>query len=91
MAPAWNLPAELRTQLHSYATRLTSAAKYKNAGTVEFLVDAENRAYFIEVNPRIQASRRNGARPQRQPAAPARSARSPQRPPAAPAEAPAAP
>ena len=54
MAPAWTLPDELRAQLHQYALQLTSAAKYKNAGTVEFLVDAEMRPYFIEVNPRIQ-------------------------------------
>lgn len=54
MAPAWTLPDELREQLHQYAIQLTSAAKYKNAGTVEFLVDSELRPYFIEVNPRIQ-------------------------------------
>jgi len=54
MAPAWSLPDELRAELHQYAVKLTSAAKYKNAGTVEFLVDSENRPYFIEVNPRIQ-------------------------------------
>ena len=56
MAPAWSLPMELRKELHEHAVRLTSMAKYKNAGTVEFLVDSENRAYFIEVNPRIQVS-----------------------------------
>lgn len=56
MAPAWSLPDELRAQLHKYAVDLTSKAKYKNAGTVEFLVDKENRPYFIEVNPRIQVS-----------------------------------
>jgi pyruvate carboxylase len=54
MAPAWTLPDELRADLHEYAVELTSAAKYKNAGTVEFLVDSELRPYFIEVNPRIQ-------------------------------------
>ena len=54
MAPAFTLPDDLRKQLHQYAIQLTSAAKYKNAGTVEFLVDAEMRPYFIEVNPRIQ-------------------------------------
>eukprot|EP00980_Cylindrotheca_fusiformis_P006421 scaffold1375_cov137-Cylindrotheca_fusiformis.AAC.10 len=54
MAPAWTLPDQLRKDLHEYAISLTSAAKYKNAGTVEFLVDSENRPYFIEVNPRIQ-------------------------------------
>jgi pyruvate carboxylase len=40
--------------LHEYAIKLTSAAMYKNAGTVEFLVDSDMRPYFIEVNPRIQ-------------------------------------
>jgi pyruvate carboxylase len=54
MAPAFTLPMDLREQLHKYAIDLTSAAKYKNAGTVEFLVDSEMRPYFIEVNPRIQ-------------------------------------
>lgn len=54
MAPAWTLSDELRNQLHQYAIQLTRAAKYKNAGTVEFLVDSEMRPYFIEVNPRIQ-------------------------------------
>jgi len=54
MAPAFTLPDELRKELHEYAIRLTSAAKYKNAGTVEFLIDDELRPYFIEVNPRIQ-------------------------------------
>jgi len=54
MAPAWTLPMDLRKTLHEDAKRLTAAAKYKNAGTVEFLVDAEGRHYFIEVNPRIQ-------------------------------------
>jgi len=54
IAPAWNLPAELRAQLHSDSLRLMGDAKYLNAGTVEFLVDKEGRHYFIEVNPRIQ-------------------------------------
>ena len=54
MAPAWSLPEELRAELHKYAVELTSKAKYKNAGTVEFLLDKQNRPYFIEVNPRIQ-------------------------------------
>lgn len=54
MAPAWTLPDSLRAQLHQYAVQLTSAAKYKNAGTVEFLIDSQLRPYFIEVNPRIQ-------------------------------------
>jgi pyruvate carboxylase len=28
--------------------------KYRNAGTLEFLVDADSNPYFIEMNPRIQ-------------------------------------
>lgn len=54
MAPAFTLPDDLRAQLHQYAIQLTAAANYKNAGTVEFLVDDQLRPYFIEVNPRIQ-------------------------------------
>ena len=40
--------------MFSDSVRLLSAAKYKNAGTVEFLVDEQGRHYFIEVNPRVQ-------------------------------------
>ena len=34
--------------------RLVQHATYTNAGTVEFILDTENRFYFIEVNARIQ-------------------------------------
>jgi len=37
-----------------YATKLAKEVNYNNVGTVEFLVDSDNRIYFIEVNPRIQ-------------------------------------
>ena len=53
-APATGLPEATRQAMFDDAVRLCSAAKYKNAGTVEFLVDGEGRHYFIEVNPRIQ-------------------------------------
>ncbi|MGC1415187.1 MAG: biotin carboxylase N-terminal domain-containing protein, partial [Candidatus Acidiferrum sp.] len=55
VAPAANLPANVRAELCEAAVRLARKAKYRNAGTVEFLydVDAKNW-YFIEVNPRIQ-------------------------------------
>ena len=36
------------------AVRLIKLANYTNAGTVEFIVDQEQRFYFIEVNARIQ-------------------------------------
>jgi pyruvate carboxylase len=55
IAPAFGLPAETRAKLLDDAVRLTSAAGYRCAGTVEFLVDPTDWShYFIEVNPRIQ-------------------------------------
>ncbi|MFZ0935945.1 MAG: biotin carboxylase N-terminal domain-containing protein, partial [Bryobacteraceae bacterium] len=55
VAPAVSLDPALRAALAEAAVRLARAAGYYNAGTVEFLVDAESGEwYFIEVNPRIQ-------------------------------------
>ena len=55
VAPADNLADELRFEICAAAIRVARAVGYVNAGTVEFLVDAETGAwYFIEVNPRIQ-------------------------------------
>jgi len=54
MAPAVGLDPGVRAALHADALTLARAARYSNAGTVEFLVDPEGRHYFIEVNPRIQ-------------------------------------
>jgi pyruvate carboxylase len=54
MAPSINLKDETREQLYRYAIAITRAVGYNNLGTVEFLVDADERIYFIEVNPRIQ-------------------------------------
>lgn len=54
-APATAVPDNVRKRLHESAVRLTSTAKYRNAGTVEFLYDVDrNDFYFIEVNSRIQ-------------------------------------
>ena len=54
-APAVFLTAAQREQLCEAALAIGRAAGYTNAGTVEFLQDAESgRSYFIEVNPRIQ-------------------------------------
>lgn len=53
-SPAPNFPAKTREELCNAAVRLVKAAKYTNAGTVEFIVDKENKFYFIEVNARIQ-------------------------------------
>ena len=34
--------------------RIAEAARYTNAGTVEFIVDDNGNYYFLEVNKRIQ-------------------------------------
>jgi pyruvate carboxylase len=55
IAPAPNLDPEVRQALCDAALAIGREVNYENAGTVEFLVDAEtNQFYFIEVNPRIQ-------------------------------------
>ena len=55
IAPAPNLLPEVRDALCDAAIKIGKEVGYQNAGTVEFLVDADtNKFYFIEVNPRIQ-------------------------------------
>ncbi|KAJ9622092.1 pyruvate carboxylase [Knufia peltigerae] len=54
IAPAKDLPAEVRDAILSDAVKLAKSVNYRNAGTAEFLVDQQNRYYFIEINPRIQ-------------------------------------
>lgn len=54
IAPAVALSQTTRAKLYNYALRIANHVKYYNAGTVEFLVDASENIYFIEVNPRIQ-------------------------------------
>ncbi len=55
IAPAIGLPETVRGALAEAAVALTRAATYYNAGTVEFLVDADTyKWFFIEVNPRVQ-------------------------------------
>ncbi|MTI10297.1 pyruvate carboxylase [Curvivirga aplysinae] len=54
-APGLYMTDESRASLCQAALKLAHAADYQNAGTVEFLMDAEtDKFYFIEVNPRIQ-------------------------------------
>jgi len=54
LAPAKDLPVETRDAILADAVKLAKSVNYRNAGTAEFLVDQENRYYFIEINPRIQ-------------------------------------
>jgi pyruvate carboxylase len=54
-APAVFLSDTQRAELCAAALAIARAARYSNAGTVEFLQDADTgHCYFIEVNPRIQ-------------------------------------
>ncbi len=53
--PAPHLTAAVRQQLHQTAEALLSSVKYRNAGTVEFIYDADSgEFYFLEVNTRLQ-------------------------------------
>ncbi|MEG2295199.1 MAG: pyruvate carboxylase [Oscillospiraceae bacterium] len=52
-APSITLDSTTREQILEASVKLASHVKYKNAGTLEFLVDGTN-FYFIEMNPRIQ-------------------------------------
>ena len=52
--PAPGLYDTLRAEMARAAVSLASAVGYVGAGTVEFLVDAEGRFFFLEMNTRIQ-------------------------------------
>src|SRR5215468_3076932 len=55
VAPALNLDSKIRNSIADAAVRIARESGYYNAGTVEFLVDADSgEFFFIEVNPRIQ-------------------------------------
>jgi len=54
LAPAKDLPVKVRDAILADAVKLAKSVDYRNAGTAEFLVDQQNRYYFIEINPRIQ-------------------------------------
>ena len=53
-APAFAFDHELRENMCAAAVKAAKACKYEGAGTVEFVLDAENKFYFIEMNTRIQ-------------------------------------
>ncbi len=53
--PAPNLSDDVRNKLLQTAETLLASVNYRNAGTVEFIYDAETeRFYFLEVNTRLQ-------------------------------------
>ncbi|MDR0970602.1 MAG: ATP-grasp domain-containing protein [Lentimicrobiaceae bacterium] len=53
-APSVSISDETRSKMYETAKRICEKIGYKNAGTVEFLVDANQHFYFLEMNTRIQ-------------------------------------
>ncbi|MFF8602196.1 pyruvate carboxylase [Streptomyces sp. NPDC015232] len=54
LAPAPNLDPAVRQRICEDAVRFARTIGYRNAGTVEFLLDRDGNHVFIEMNPRIQ-------------------------------------
>jgi pyruvate carboxylase subunit A len=54
IAPSPQLSEEQRQLLGEYAVRAAKHVGYVNAGTVEFLLDAHDNVYFMEMNTRLQ-------------------------------------
>src|SRR5439155_713765 len=54
IAPAPNLDPNLRDRICADAVAFARHIGYRNAGTVEFLLDPDGNHVFIEMNPRIQ-------------------------------------
>jgi acetyl-CoA carboxylase biotin carboxylase subunit len=53
-APSPHLPAALRQEMGAKAVQAALSVGYRNAGTMEFLLDEQNRYYFMEMNTRLQ-------------------------------------
>ncbi|HLL80070.1 MAG TPA: acetyl-CoA carboxylase biotin carboxylase subunit [Ktedonobacteraceae bacterium] len=53
-SPSPHLPPELRREIGEKAIRAVEQVGYRNAGTLEFLVDEQDRFYFMEMNTRLQ-------------------------------------
>jgi 3-methylcrotonyl-CoA carboxylase alpha subunit len=53
-SPSPALTPDLRAAMGAAAVRLTLAAGYRNAGTIEFLLDDAGRFFFLEMNTRLQ-------------------------------------
>lgn len=54
IAPSPQLSKTQREHVGNLAVKAAKAVGYRNAGTVEFLLDADNRFYFMEMNTRLQ-------------------------------------
>jgi len=53
-SPSLQVTPELRKEIGEVLSKTLSAVGYRNAGTIEFLMDQNKRLYFIEMNTRIQ-------------------------------------
>ena len=53
-APGAAMTQELRKQMGEVAVKAAKSINYKNAGTIEFLLDKYSKYYFMEMNTRIQ-------------------------------------
>lgn len=53
-APSPAVDPQLRQKMGEAAVKAARAVNYTNAGTIEFLLDAEGNFYFLEMNTRIQ-------------------------------------
>jgi acetyl-CoA carboxylase, biotin carboxylase subunit len=53
-APSLQVTPKMREEIGNTLVRCLSDIGYQNAGTVEFLMDADRQLYFIEMNTRIQ-------------------------------------
>src|SRR6202012_3036915 len=53
-SPLMAIDPDLRRRMGEAAVKAARAAGYYNAGTVEFLVDADRNFYFLEMNTRLQ-------------------------------------
>ncbi len=53
-SPCIAISEELRSRMGKAAVKAAKAAHYKNAGTIEFLLDGDDHFYFMEMNTRIQ-------------------------------------
>lgn len=53
-SPGPNVTERFRKKIGDYAVKAAKALKYRNVGTLEFIVDLEDNVYFMEINTRIQ-------------------------------------
>jgi acetyl-CoA carboxylase biotin carboxylase subunit len=53
-SPSFIATQKFRKTIGDYAVKAARALKYRNAGTVEFIVDSNNTIYFMEMNTRLQ-------------------------------------